>query len=133
MPESKRSNEMVSASRVGRAAFCPHYLELEAKGSTPTTSAVARQMAGEAKHEEFSKKAEDKRCFVATHLYGIDDPRTEALRQYRDLKLSKTWYGRRLISIYYTLSPALVRISRPHPIVSKVLKLIVDRILNTIS
>lgn len=49
-------------------------------------------------------------CYVATAVYGsYDCPQVWTLRRYRDYTLSKTWYGRILVHLYYALSPTIVR------------------------
>lgn len=49
-------------------------------------------------------------CYIATCVYGsYDCPQVWALRRYRDYALSRTWYGRLFIRIYYAISPRLVR------------------------
>ena len=48
-------------------------------------------------------------CYVATAVYGsYDCPQVWTLRRYRDETLSKTWYGRLFIKLYYKISPSLV-------------------------
>ena len=49
-------------------------------------------------------------CYVATAVYGsYDCPQVWTLRRYRDDMLSKTWYGRAFIRVYYATSPTLVK------------------------
>lgn len=49
-------------------------------------------------------------CYVATCVYGsYDCPEVWTLRRYRDTTLSSTWHGRAFISIYYAISPTLVK------------------------
>lgn len=49
-------------------------------------------------------------CYIATAVYGsYDCPEVWTLRRYRDNILFKSWYGRRLIKLYYSISPILVR------------------------
>lgn len=49
-------------------------------------------------------------CYVATAVYGsYDCPEVWMLRRFRDYRLSKTWYGRSFIKIYYAISPTLVK------------------------
>ncbi|HCE61712.1 MAG TPA: hypothetical protein DEQ85_01885 [Clostridiales bacterium] len=49
-------------------------------------------------------------CYVATCVYGsYDCPQVWTLRRFRDSTLAKTWYGRALIHVYYSISPTLVR------------------------
>ena len=47
---------------------------------------------------------------MATAVYGsYDCPQVWTLRRYRDDMLSKTWYGRAFIRVYYATSPTLVK------------------------
>jgi tetratricopeptide (TPR) repeat protein len=47
-------------------------------------------------------------CFIATAIYGdYDAPEVMELRKFRDNILKKSWFGRSLIKIYYSKSPAL--------------------------
>jgi len=51
----------------------------------------------------------DRRCFVASALFGEDAPETEALRQFRDDVLARTTSGRIFIECYYRVSPPIAR------------------------
>lgn len=47
-------------------------------------------------------------CFIATAAFGsLNHPRIVLLREFRDLVLDKSEIGRRLISLYYRVSPGL--------------------------
>lgn len=49
-------------------------------------------------------------CYVATAVYGsYDCPQVWTLRRFRDSILSRYWYGRMFIRVYYAISPSLVR------------------------
>lgn len=49
-------------------------------------------------------------CYIATCVYGsYDCPQVWTLRRYRDSVLSKSWYGRAFIKLYYKVSPILVK------------------------
>lgn len=49
-------------------------------------------------------------CYIATCVYGsYDCPQVWVLRRYRDNRLSKTWYGRCFVKLYYFISPKLVK------------------------
>lgn len=120
----------VSACKAGRAEFCPHYLELEHKKHGVSKKAAAARIKGDAKHDALNKRAgEDKRCYVASHLYGVDDERTVLLRAYRDNRLKASSPGQLFIKVYYRLSPALIVIARKVPIVDQILKASVDKII----
>ncbi len=52
-----------------------------------------------------------KGCYIATCVYGsYDCPPVWVLRRYRDTTLSKTWYGRMFIHLYYAVSPICVKL-----------------------
>lgn len=48
-------------------------------------------------------------CFIASAVYGQNDPRTWELRGFRDRVLRRSWPGRLLVSWYYRVSPVLAR------------------------
>lgn len=59
--------------------------------------------------QEQSKKSQG--CYIATCVYGsYDCPQVWTLRRYRDFTLSKKFFGRVFIKIYYTVSPKLVKL-----------------------
>jgi len=126
MNKTDKNNEWVSASDVGRAAFCGHFLELKYSGHKVSKEAEQNMIKGDIAHQELNKLAEDKRCFVASHLYGIDNIKTEQLRQYRDSALLKTKLGRIVVTVYYRLSPYLVEWARRSPFIHSFLKKSVD-------
>lgn len=49
-----------------------------------------------------------RRCFFVGIVYDDNDPETRVLRGFRDKVLSRTHVGRRLIAMYYELSPWLI-------------------------
>ena len=110
---SKKS-DWVSASDVGRAKFCPKYLELKYSGAVVSEAAEKARVRGDAAHEQFNAeiKNTDNRCFIASHLYGINDPRTEMLRQFRDRVLMPNILGRFWVNVYYRVSPWAVKLCR---------------------
>lgn len=108
MNNKPKGSTYVSASDAGRAAFCPHYLELQYKGVAVSTAANVARQKGNAAHDALNKQVEDKRCFIASYLYGVDDRRTVRLRKFRDGYLTNCWSGRMFISVYYRLSPLII-------------------------
>lgn len=49
-------------------------------------------------------------CYIATAYYGsYDCPEVWMLRRYRDFTLAETWAGQKFITLYYTISPLLVK------------------------
>ena len=128
--KSKRKSEWISASDVGRSEFCPNSVALKYAGAKPSRKAVAAQDRGNLKHEQFNRQiSTDKRCYVASYLYGMEDQRTETLRQFRDNALQCSPGGRTLIAVYYRLSPMVIEISKKSSWVDLVLRRIVDRLV----
>lgn len=76
----------------------PQYLiDLEKKSEEPTiVNNVSNSTSGG--------------CYVATAVYGsYDCPEVWTLRRFRDNTLAETWYGMGFITIYYAISPTLVK------------------------
>jgi len=62
----------------------------------------------EEKLEESKGKDKKEGCYIATACYGsYDAPELLILRQYRDERLAKNYWGRLAISFYYRCSPYL--------------------------
>ncbi len=82
----KNSNKKiwVSASDAGRAAFCGHFLELKYSGAKVSKEAKVLMANGDKAHDNFNNLAQGKRCFIASHLYGINHSNTQLLRDFRD-------------------------------------------------
>ena len=119
-----------SGSRGARSEFCPNSVALKYAGAKPSRRAVAAQDRGNLKHEQFNRQiSTDKRCYVASYLYGMEDQRTETLRQFRDNTLDNMPGGRILIAVYYRLSPMVIEISKKSSWVELVLRRIVDRLV----
>ncbi len=74
-------------------------------------------------------QAGDARCFVATALWGPADPRTQALREWRDRWLLKRRWGSVAMRLYYRLSPWLVSVMAHAPR----LRAVVDRVLSIVA
>lgn len=120
----------VSASDAGKACYCPHSLELTLRGKKVTAEAELRQLQGTAAHEVFTQRTmEDKRCFIASHLYGIDHEKTQRLRIYRDCHMKKKRLGRMAIAIYYTLSPWWVWLARRSAFIDRCSRSLIDWVI----
>lgn len=124
-----KKSDWVSASDTGMASYCPHHLELKHKGSKPSASAKAARIKGDKAHDQLNRMAEDKRCYVATHLYGEDHRNTVLLRKFRDKHLTKSWFGQLFIKFYYTLSPRLICLAKRIKLIDRILKITVDNII----
>ena len=69
-------------------------------------------------------------CFIATAIYGIDAPETNALRQWRDSKLMSHFAGRTVVAMYYAISPSIARIIVNNKHIHFVAKSLLDRVVN---
>ncbi len=125
----KKDNDWVSASDVGRAAFCPRYLNHKQAGAQVSKYAMAARTKGDIEHDKLNKQAEDKRCYVASYAYGIDDPRTIRLREFRDENLVGNLPGRILVEVYYRLSPSLIDAAKQFHPLDVLLRRVIDKIV----
>jgi len=112
----KRARHL-TATELADACVCEQRLMFDrARGARRTAVSRQRMAAGKAVHlawhraalRERSARARDRRCFVATALWGQTDPRTVALRAWRDRWLLARWWGPKIVAGYYAASPWLV-------------------------
>jgi len=69
-------------------------------------------------------------CYIATAVYGsYDCPQVWTLRCYRDAVLTKTWYGKAFIQLYYATSPTIVRLFGKAKWFNCIFKKILDNLL----
>ncbi|EIF42766.1 hypothetical protein DOK_11901 [gamma proteobacterium BDW918] len=127
--KGKGDNGWVSASDIGRAEFCPKYLEHRNNGAQVGAHAIAARKIGEMGHDQLNRQVSDSRCYIASHLYGPHDHRTEILRGFRDRRLMSAASGRILVATYYRLSPFVVRLCRRLPVIDRLVKPVVDRVV----
>lgn len=69
------------------------------------------------------KSSTSKQCFIATAIFGIDHPHTNALRLFRDKYLMTNNVGRTFVKLYYASSPHLVNYVEQRPVLRTVIKL----------
>lgn len=74
-------------------------------------------------------RVEGKGCYVATCLYGANDPRTNRLRFFRDDFLLNFPAGRTFTSYYEDYSPKLVDLSLNNPLAGLFFKLLVTPVV----
>lgn len=125
--------------------FCEQVVRLKAiHGEIDTRESAAAKQAGTQEHARFHAQvtqhhnqvraagALDKRCFIASSLYGTDDLRTEQLRQFRDASLLSSRAGRTVVQLYYRVSPSIVVALQRHPWMRPVSRRILDFIRHRI-
>lgn len=114
----KRSRYL-TATDIAECCVCEQRVVFNHLRGKRRTAASRRLMhAGTAAHAELHREAlrelpahaDDARCFVATALWGAADPRTVALRKWRDRWLLKRRWGPAVTRLYYRLSPRLLTV-----------------------
>jgi hypothetical protein len=103
-------DESVSASELAQMGVCERMVWFEhryGRRFTPLRRAAAAR--GQRLHQQFyeqgMRQRSRSRCCIAAHLFGDPSSEVAALRKFRDGVLHSTWYGRALISLYYSASP----------------------------
>lgn len=124
--------DWVSCSEIAQACYCPHAFELQSAGYLRSAAAQRQMEVGRQEHIKLNQYVQtgvkDKRCFVATHLYGAEDVRTQHLRVFREVYLKPKLWGRALIATYYFMSPYWVSICRRLSLADRMTRYGVDRL-----
>lgn len=114
-----RNERPVSAKELAEMGFCEKRVLLAHLHGQRLTAEQRRSIErGRLAHERYyreglaaaSETSADRRCFVATCLYGDAAWQTDALRRYRDDVLLHHRGGRRIVCVYYALAPSLCRL-----------------------
>lgn len=118
-----RNSEYTSVSEIVSGVYCENKMVLDIRYGKRQTRRVARLAKdGDRRHKEFEnqgrrKMKQDRRCYIATAIYGPDAAETQFLRDWRDRVLNPTVAGRLSVKTYYLLSPRLVAISARFPLI----------------
>lgn len=134
----RRGESYVSITDVVSTVYCERKVVLDwAHGKKRPMEVRARALGGSMGHKQFElqgnlRAAVDRRCFVATHLYGDEAEQTWALRAWRDRVLMPSRAGRALTRLYYRVSPALVRAMDRWPSVGHVLRPLLRRVIDAL-
>ena len=117
---SVRTNALFKASRLGeRPPGGRVMLTCHERTEPPSTYHLAARLKGEA-------------CFIVTYFYGRQSEEYLLMTYFRDHVLSASFAGRSFISVYYTLSPWLVRIMKHVPIMALPVQFLIKKIINHI-
>jgi hypothetical protein len=124
--------DRIAITDVVAIVYCERQVVLD-KQYGRKRSRQAEQWAsdGSARHKSFERAGRaqrDRRCFVATAIYGADAPQTDLLRQWRDARLAPHAIGRAMIAVYYALSPAFVRWCAPRPSFTRGVRWLLDQL-----
>ena len=114
---------MLSASEIARLAYCERQIRFDVlRGRRTSERQRAARRRGEAAHRTFyeeSQRLADRsarrgKCFIATLALG-ETPQTLALRQFRDVFLRRSFWGRAFIAAYYRYAPITCDALAPRP------------------
>lgn len=115
----QQSERFVSAKDLAEMGFCEKRVLLAHKhGQRITPAQERRAERGRRAHEQYYLEglaaaggtSADRRCFVATWLFGQSAWQTMVLRCYRDEVLLHARLGRRLVAAYYRFAPRFCRV-----------------------
>ncbi len=96
--------------------------------STGNTSSYSSRSSGSS-YRPTPKKSEG--CYIATMAYGdYDHPSVMVLRQFRDEKLLTNYFGSVFVSIYYWISPKMVKVLTGHRRVNAIIRALLDKIVH---
>lgn len=129
----------IRVSDVASDSYCEASADFDRRlGRARTADVETRAAHGIRRHEDhaarsaagdFSSTSSDRRCFIATAVYGPDAAQTEALRQFRDSWLRPHAPGRWLVALYYRASPPIARSLDRHPVAAAVIRHALDAIV----
>lgn len=129
----------VRISELAEVATCQRRVYLRGKiGQRETEEQAAAKERGNVLHDLAYKQShpeqgsQDRRCFIATSVYGSDAWQTQLLRDFRDSRLRKSRVGTVFISIYYFTSPTIANLCTRYKLVSVFAKTILNKVVNKI-
>ncbi|EPD43273.1 MULTISPECIES: CFI-box-CTERM domain-containing protein [Delftia] len=134
--QSKGLGAEVSATELAEMGFCEKRVQLAyIYGEQVTPEQLKAMSRGHAAHQQYLKEGlaatGDRRCFVATFVFGPDAWETQVLREYRDAVLLRRLWGRPLVAAYYRVAPMGCRVLERSPAtvvgVRRLLRIVVAR------
>lgn len=99
-------------------------LDVRIKAATGTFEHLRFQVEGQ------TSQIVDKRCFIATQVYGGEAWQTNALRAWRDKVLMPRAAGRAVVRLYYAVSPSIASILERRPRLALIVRRVLDRIVS---
>lgn len=103
-----------SVNEIVAAEYCEQKAVFERQyGDRPSPKIHQARKRGDLDHKSFERQGyrqqarQDRRCFIASAVFGSEAPQTDFLRSWRDQALIPTVLGRALVKLYYRTSPPL--------------------------
>lgn len=132
----KGPGDEVSATELAEMGFCEKRVQLAYIYGEQATPEQRQAMArGQEAHQRYLEDGlaatSDRRCFVATFVFGPEARETQVLRAYRDTVLLHRRWGRALVAAYYRVAPTGCRVMERSPAtvvgVRRLLRIVVAR------
>jgi hypothetical protein len=106
-------------------------------GDARPLSIRAKAFGGTIEHLRFqaegqTRQAIDKRCFIASQIYGIDAEETGWLRAWRDRFLVPRRVGRIAVAAYYRVGPMLIPALAGSRLLTHLVRAGLDRVVRLI-
>lgn len=77
-------------------------------------------------------KPTDKRCFIASAIYGLDAPETARLRRFRDEVLLENFAGKWVVALYYQISPPIAKMLDHNQYARELIKRVLDVVVGAL-
>lgn len=122
MPRQRSARrDEVSAKELAEMGFCEKRVQLAHLYGEQVTPEQRKAMdRGQMAHQRYLEDGlaatSDRRCFVATFVFGSEAPETQVLRAYRDRVLLRRRWGRALVAAYYRVAPLGCRVMARWPV-----------------
>jgi len=135
---SMKRRQYHSISNIVATVYCERQAVLDReRGELRTIDVRVKAAAGTFEHKRFELEgkalaAVDRRCFIATAIYGGDAAQTNQFRAWRDRVLMQSCIGRTWVRIYYVVSPRLLPLLSRSPSVAALVRRVLDVILRRI-
>lgn len=98
-------------------------LDVRIKAATGTFEHLRFQVEGQ------TSQIVDKRCFIASQVYGGEAWQTNTLRAWRDRVLMPRATGRVVVRLYYAVSPGIARVLERWPRAAGLVRRALDRLV----
>jgi hypothetical protein len=141
---TKQSSDSISVSELGAyAGSCEMKAYLRYKAKVAVGSKTKESLSGDATHERMAMSAQqyerqrrsqstDRRCYIATAVYGGDAPETNRLREFRDAHLLTNRAGVIFVGVYYKVSPVLLRFVSKDSMLERVIRKALDIVVRVL-
>lgn len=126
----------ISATELSKLGLCEHKIRLDAVYGAGRGSArqEANKERGRRVHDSAltaavrasTARPVDRRCFIATAIYGADATETSLLRAWRDTILMRSRLGRISVHAYYVMSPMIVQLIQRFPRIGGPIRSLLD-------